>query len=104
MSSTSSLPALVVFISDGGVKSSAEIKRLITEASAFPIFWQFVVLGARNYAILEQLDTMAGRTVDNANFFHVDDLHHISDEELYNRLLGEFPAWLNEAKRLGIVK
>jgi stress response protein SCP2 len=100
----STLPALVVFISDGGVKSSLEIKRLITEASAFPIFWQFVGLGGRNYGILEQLDTMEGRTVDNANFFHVDDLADITDEELYTRLLGEFPIWLREAKRLGLAR
>jgi hypothetical protein len=28
----------------------------------------------------------------------------ISDEELYNRLLDDFPSWLREAKRLGITK
>ncbi len=100
----SQLPAFVVFISDGGVGSSSEIKQVLTEASNFPIFWQFVGLGGSNYGVLEELDTMRGRTVDNANFFHVDDLNRISDDELYNRLLNEFPQWLRDAKRARILR
>ena len=98
------LPALVVFISDGGVGSSEEIKKVLIEASKFPIFWQFVGLGGSNYGVLEDLDTMRGRAIDNASFFHVDDLHTISDEELYNRLLREFPLWLRAAKSAGILR
>ena len=75
-----------------------------TEASAYPIFWQFVGLGGRKYGILEQLDTMGGRTLDNANFFQVDDLDSITNAELYARLLNEFPTWLREAKHLVIVR
>jgi len=43
-------------------------------------------------------DTMDGRFIDNANFFQLNDLNKISDEELYDRLLAEFPTWLREAK------
>ncbi len=100
----SELPAFVVFISDGGVGSSGDIKQVLVEASNFPIFWQFVGLGGSSYGILQDLDTMRGRTVDNANFFHVDDLARISDDELYNRLLNELPQWLREAKRAGILR
>ena len=100
----SELPAFVVFISDGGVGSSNDIKKVLVEASKFPIFWQFVGLGGSSYGILEDLDTMSGRAVDNANFFHVDDLKSISDDELYHRLLNEFPQWLRDAKRAGILR
>ena len=55
------------------------------------------------YGILEQLDTMPGRYVDNANFFALDDLHDISDVELYDRMLKEFPLWLKEIKKLGMI-
>ncbi|GHV52658.1 hypothetical protein FACS1894216_09190 [Synergistales bacterium] len=47
---------------------------------------------------------MAGRRVDNANFFALDDIDRIDNTELYSRMLGEFPLWLKEAKRLGILK
>lgn len=100
---SSDLPALVVFITDGGVSQKGKIKRILIEASHYPIFWQFVGLAGTNYGILEELDVMQGRTVDNAGFFHVDDLARISDEELYDRLLSEFPIWLKEAKKKGIV-
>jgi stress response protein SCP2 len=100
----STLPAFIVFISDGGVGSGTEIKKVLVEASSHPIFWQFVGLGGSNYGILQDLDTMQGRVVDNANFFHVDDLKRIDDETLYNRLLGEFPAWLQEARAKRILR
>lgn len=99
----SSLPAFIVFISDGGVNKNREIKRLITDAARLPLFWQFVGIGRENYGILEKLDTMEGRLVDNANFFALDDIDQISDEQLYERLLNEFPLWLEEAKLKNIL-
>jgi len=98
------LPVLVIFISDGGVSKNKEIKRLLTDAAALPIFWQFVGIGGSNYGILEQLDTLGGRIVDNCGFFALDDLHSIDEQTLYDRLLGEFPLWLQAAKRQGIVR
>ena len=47
---------------------------------------------------------MTGRYIDNANFFSVNDLESISDEELYNRLLAEYPVWIKEAKDKKILK
>jgi hypothetical protein len=73
------------------------------EASSYPIFWQFVGVAGSNYGVLEDLDKMKGRIVDNAGFFAVDDLKKIKDEELYDRLLSEFPHWLKEAKQKGII-
>ena len=46
---------------------------------------------------------MEGRLVDNANFFHLDSMEVISDEQLYEQLLDEFPIWLQEAKEKGIM-
>ena len=97
------IPVYVLFITDGGVNQKREIQNIITEASHLPIFWQFVGVGGKNYGILEKLDTMTGRYVDNAGFFALDDFKKVSNEELYARLLEEFPSWLEEIKRKGMI-
>jgi len=99
-----SLPTYIVFISDGGVSANREIERLLRDAAAWPIFWQFVGIGGSSYGVFEKLDTMAGRRVDNCNFFALDDLSDVSDGELYDWLLGEFPSWLGEARRAGVLR
>ncbi|WP_411955968.1 vWA domain-containing protein [Clostridium estertheticum] len=99
----SKYPAFIVFISDGGIHKNKEIKQIMIESSKCPLFWQFIGIGNANYGILEKLDIMPGRVVDNANFFSLDDVDKISDEELYNKLLNEFPMWLKEVKEKGIL-
>jgi stress response protein SCP2 len=96
-------PIYVVFVSDGGVHKNAEITKLMKEAASLPIFWQFVGIDGRNYGVLEKLDTMTGRVVDNCGFFAIDDLHAISEEELYDRLMSEFPMWLKAARAANII-
>lgn len=96
-------PIYVVFLSDGGIYRDAEIEKIITNAARFPVFWQFVGLGGSKYGVLQRLDNLPGRVVDNASFFHVDDLARIDDAELYERLLNEFPIWLEEVRRQGIL-
>ena len=97
------IPAYVLFITDGGVNNKKEIRNIITEASHLPIFWQFVGVGGKNYGVLEKLDTMTGRYVDNAGFFALDDFMKVSNEELYARLLEEFPAWLEAIRKKGMI-
>ncbi|MGP1907029.1 vWA domain-containing protein [Metabacillus sp. JX24] len=89
-------PAFIVFINDGGCKST--IKKPVVSSSDKPLFWQFVGIGDSNFKVLENLDTMEGRFIDNANFFHVQNIDAMTDEELYDRLLNEFPDWIKEAK------
>lgn len=98
------VPAYILFISDGGVRDSRGISNIMLQAAQLPIFWQFVGLGGKNYGILENLDDMEGRVIDNCNFFALDDLHDISEETLYENMLEEFPEWLKEARQLGLIK
>lgn len=98
------IPTLVLFITDGDNSDKMETTHIIKKASKYPIFWQFVGIGNSRFSYLEQLDEMEGRYIDNANFFSVNDLDRLSDEELYNRLLGEYPDWINKAKRVGLIK
>lgn len=99
----SSLPTYIVFITDGGIGSDSEIKRLITDAAKLPIFWQFVGIGGSSYGILKKLDDMGGRVVDNCNFFELDSLSSVTEDKLYDLLLEEFPSWIKEATKKGIL-
>ena len=96
-------PAYVIFVTDGGIYRTGGIKRLLVYSSYMPLFWQFVGVWGDNYDILEKLDTMNGRYVDNANFFALDDFMSVSNEELYSRLLNEFPKWLKSIKNNGVL-
>ncbi len=98
------LPVYIIFISDGGIHNKSAIKKLLIESSVYPMFWQFVGLGGSSYGILEELDTMSGRVVDNANFFAIDNIDSLTDEQLYDKLLNEFPMWLKEAKAKRIIR
>ena len=99
----SNQPVYIIFISDGGKYKKGPIKKLLIKNSSKPIFWQFVGIGGSDYGILEELDTMEKRVVDNANFFAIDNIDALSDEELYQKLLNEFPKWLKEAKDKNII-
>ncbi|MCX5380630.1 VWA domain-containing protein [Streptomyces sp. NBC_00091] len=97
-------PTLVLFFSDGGVYRNDEIERELREAVEEPVFWQFVGLGRAGFGVLERFDIMPGRRVDNVGFFAVDDIDQVSDPDLYDRLLSEFPSWLRAARQAGILR
>jgi hypothetical protein len=99
----SAAPTLVLFFSDGGIYRNAAIEKELREAVEEPVFWQFVGLGRSNYGVLERFDTLPGRRVDNVGFFAVDDISTVPDQELYDRLLSEFPNWVAAAGRAGIL-
>lgn len=102
--SPSADPVYVVFISDGGITETGKIKKILKAASTQPIFWQFVGIGGQHYGVLEKLDNMSGRVVDNCNFFAMDNIQSMPDSQLYDCLLREFPFWLIEAKNKNILR
>ena len=97
-------PVYVYFLTDGDNGDKDETEEAIREASKLGIFWQFVGVGDAGFKFLSKLDTLNGRYIDNANFFSCADLDRISDEELFNRSLVEFPSYLNEARSKGLIK
>ncbi|MGW7265838.1 vWA domain-containing protein [Streptomyces sp. NPDC054842] len=104
-------PALVVFQTDGGPINKLAAERYLCKAAELPLFWQFVGFGdpgSRQFDFLRKLDELAvpqKRAVDNAGFFHAgSDPSAVSDAELYDRLVGEFPQWLAAARARGIVR
>lgn len=88
----------VIFITDGENSDRQISRETITKNSYYPIFWQFVGIGRETFSFLKSLDEMTGRYVDNANFFAIDNMLDSSDDEIYTKLLAEFPSWLKDSK------
>jgi hypothetical protein len=97
------LPALVIFQTDGEPDSRRDAEQALRDASRLPIFWSFVGFGGR-VQFLEQLDTLPGRAVDNASFFHAARPHEVPDAGLYDGITREYAQWLTAARQAGIVR
>lgn len=97
------VPTFVFFITDGETSNRIQVESALRNASNQPVFWQFIGIGYDQFGFLRKLDELEGRYIDNASFFAVNDIAKISDEELYDRLLTEFPSWLDAAKRKGLL-
>ncbi|GAA4817302.1 VWA domain-containing protein [Streptomyces ziwulingensis] len=111
LDSGSTAPALVVFQTDGGPVNRLAAERYLCKAARLPLFWQFIGFGdpdSKQFDYLRKLDELAvpdKRVVDNAGFFHAGhDPRALSDAELYDRLVGEFPKWLVAARAQHIVR
>ncbi|MCX4509668.1 VWA domain-containing protein [Streptomyces sp. NBC_01619] len=111
LDSGATAPALVVFQTDGGPINKLAAERYLCKAAKLPLFWQFIGFGdpgSRQFEFLRKLDDLAvpaKRPVDNAGFFHAgQDPRQVRDDELYDRLVSEFPSWLAAARAQGIVR
>ncbi|MDH6293145.1 vWA domain-containing protein [Rhodococcus opacus] len=100
---TAAVPTLVLFFTDGGFNARAQITALMRTASAFPAFWQFIGIGKSSFGVLEKLDTLTGRLVDNAGFFAVENVDKLTDTALYELLLSEYPDWLRAARKARVL-
>lgn len=92
----------VILVTDGENntdESNQKIKDYFQKHSNLPIFWQFVGLGS-NFSFLESLDKIAS----NVAFFNLNDIQEISNDNLRERLLQQFPKWYEDANTKGIIK
>ncbi|MDI2129978.1 VWA domain-containing protein [Yinghuangia seranimata] len=55
------------------------------------------------FAFLEELDDLQGRYTDNAAFFAVTDPANLTDEQLFDLMMEEYPDWLNRARSMGLL-
>jgi stress response protein SCP2 len=104
------VPVYVMFLTDGAPSDKSVATRQIRSASYEPVFWQFMGIGPeRQFSYLQRLDDLDGRYTDNADFFAVDqdDLmgrRPISDDALFDRLMTEYPGWLQRARAQGLLR
>lgn len=102
---TQSIPVYVMFVTDGAPSDKAVATKAIKGASYEPVFWQFIGIGpegSREFDYLRRLDDLDDRYIDNADFFSVsaDELvgrRPVSDEDLFSRLMQEYPSYLRQA-------
>lgn len=87
-------PAFGIFITDGNNDDAMETDKAIRKSSKFKIFYQFVGIGREKFKYLQKLDDLDGRDVDNTAFIKVEDFASLSDDELYDKLLAQYPQWL----------
>lgn len=97
-------PVFVIFITDGDNGDKSKTEEIVRDASNKGVFWQFVGVGYESFSFLQKLDDLKGRFLDNADFFQLNDINKVSDEDLFNRLLTEFPAWIKEARNKNLIK
>jgi hypothetical protein len=125
------LPVYVMFVTDGHTTDEQGTRNQVTWSSYEPLFWQFMAIGqsSRNvqphggppppkkgrfggrlasmmtgdFKFLEELDTMAGRYLDNANFFSVADPMQLPDDQLFELMMEEYPKWLGLARQAGLL-
>ncbi|WEK55064.1 MAG: VWA domain-containing protein [Candidatus Cohnella colombiensis] len=96
-------PCYIFYLTDGDNQDKDEMRAVMREVSKLGIFFQFVGVGRDSFKFLNELDNLEGRYIDNANFFKVDNLDNISDDQLYDMILAEFPEWLKLAKSHQII-
>ncbi|PTQ90761.1 VWA domain-containing protein [Agitococcus lubricus] len=102
--SPAELPIYVMFVTDGATGNRKAAEKQMLYASYQPIFWQFMGIGRSGaFEFLEKLDDLTGRYVDNADFFSVKSPQELSDEQLFARLMNEYPKWLAQAQQKNLL-
>lgn len=111
------LPVYVMFVTDGSTSDKALTEKQLRWSSREPIFWQFMGIGKgrksksklmaafldSDFPVLEKLDELPGRLIDNAGYFSVSSPAEHPDNALYDLLMTEYPEWLKLASRHGLL-
>lgn len=87
-------PAFGIVITDGENWDPDETDKAVRKSSKHRIFYQFVGIGRENFKYLQKLDNLDGRKVDNTAFIKVSDISKLDDDQLYDKLLEQYPQWL----------
>lgn len=95
-------PVFVIFITDGNPSDVKLTKNSIRESSKKNIFIQFIGIGGSKFDVLESLDDLGGRSIDNTGFMAMRNLKDLNETELYTEMLGQYVKWLEDKVKLGI--
>ena len=98
-------PGFAMIFTDGEASDRDQVEELLREYSRYPVFWQFIGLevpltpeqirkGVKptDFGLLEELDNLDRRVVDNANFFKAN-VHTVTYEAMWEDLTKEFVGY-----------
>lgn len=97
------LPVYVMFVTDGETQGQELAVAQMLAGSREPLFYKFIGVGRERFTFLQKLDDLRGRLIDNADFVQVNDIDRVSDADLYERLIQEYPEFLRAAKAQGML-
>lgn len=97
-------PVFVLYFTDGQNDDATATITAMREASKYGIFFQFIGIGNARFDFLQKLDDLDGRVIDNADFFQCNDINSITDEQLYSRLMTEFPNFVRASRQLNQIQ
>lgn len=93
-------PGFVIFQTDGDAQDRLATEAAIKAASKEKIFWMFVGFGGSSesdFSLLNSLDNLPGRAIDNAGFWWAGRRpQDRTPEEIYDGLMNEFPEYLDK--------
>ncbi len=92
----SQYPLFNIVVTDGNCWDREESDDAFRESSEHKTFFQCVGIGHENFTYLKKIDDLDGRKVDNTAFVKINELEDLSDEELYEKLLEQYPQWLQD--------
>lgn len=98
-------PVFVAFFTDGENYDPGQAEDAIRLLSHNPVFIQFVgisVQGGTRFPFLEKLNDLPGRHIDNAGFVTFN-VAKDTDDDLYNGLMNEYPKFVVEARKKGML-
>ncbi len=97
-------PKFVIIITDGENEDKHDTEETLITLSNYGVFVQMVGLGDGSFSNLKKLDDLKHRLMDNANFFKAPDLDATTDEQFYKLLNVEFPGWVPQARKEGLIR
>lgn len=103
-SSQMDYPVYIIFITDGNNADRNNTKEIVRKMAEKAFFIQFIGIGSETFEFLDRLDNLTGRKIDNANFFKVSDIRKMTDDQLYNGLMNEYPSWYQLANNMQLFK
>ncbi len=94
----SQYPLFNIVITDGDCWDKQESDEAFRKSANYKTFFQCVGIGDDDFKYLRKIDDLDGRQVDNTAFVAVDEIEKLSDDELYDKLLEQYPQWLQAMK------
>jgi len=100
------IPTYVIFITDGYNDDVREAQNAMREASEYPIYFMCIGVGGGSFPMLESLDDLSGRKMDNAGYFSAGFTifsPQSDPQALYKAMIKELPAFCKECLALDLI-